>query len=81
MFLALDPADDAPCPVPMGKSKRYCLGTLLRNPIMVMLINLAQVSAWPRKDIGTQDSFQGSGKAGRPMCARSSQVQAPPVPP
>ena len=58
MFLALHPADDAPSPVPMGNSKGYGLRALLRDPVVVMLIHIAQVSFRPRKQAATQVSFK-----------------------
>ena len=63
MFLALHPADDAPCPVLMGNGKGDSLGALLRDPVIVMLIQLAQVSSGPGKQATTQDSFHVHGKA------------------
>ena len=56
MFLALHPADDAPSPAPMGNSKGYSLGAILRDPVIVMPIHLAQVSSWPRKHAASRDS-------------------------
>ena len=40
---ALDPANDAPCPMPMGQSQRHSLGAVLSDSVVVMLIDLAHV--------------------------------------
>lgn len=61
VFLTLHPADDAPCPVSMGQGQRDRLGTVLRDPVVIMLINLAQVSPWPRKQTATHHSLQVQG--------------------
>ena len=63
LYRTLVTADNPPCPVAMGDSKGYGLGTLLRDPVIVMLIHLAQVSSGPGKQATTQDSFHVHGKA------------------
>ncbi len=58
VFLALHAANDAPCPMQMGHSQRHRLSAVFRDPVVVMLVNLVQVSSWPRKETLTQDSLQ-----------------------
>jgi hypothetical protein len=53
VFLALHPTNDAPGPMSMGQRQRYRLGTVLRDPVVVMLIDLAQVCPWPREHATT----------------------------
>jgi hypothetical protein len=61
VFLTLHPADDAPCSVSMGHGERHRLGAVLCDPVVVMLVNFAQVSPWPRKQTATQHSLQVQG--------------------
>jgi hypothetical protein len=77
VFLPLHAADHAPCPVSMDQGRRHRLGTVLRDPVVVMLIDLAQVSPWPRKQTATQDSFQIQGDPARLTRGHSSPVRAP----
>jgi len=58
VFLALHPANDAPSPMSMGQRQRHCLGAVLRDPVVVMLIHFAQVSPRPGEQTATQYSFQ-----------------------
>lgn len=58
VFLTLHPTNNAPRSVSMRQGQRHRLRTVLRNPIVVMLIDLAQVSPRPRKQPAAPDSFQ-----------------------
>ena|SRR5712691_1196902 len=61
VFLTLHPADDPPRSVSMGYDQRYRLRAILRDPVVVMLINFAQVSRWPRKQTATHHSLDLQG--------------------
>ena len=58
VFLTLHPTNNAPRSVSMHQGQRHRLGTVLRDPIVVMLIDLAQVSPRPRKQPADQNSLQ-----------------------
>jgi hypothetical protein len=58
VFPTLQAALYAPGFVPMGQSQSHCFGTVLRDPIVVMLIHLGQGRSWPEKQTTTQGSFQ-----------------------
>jgi len=47
VFLALHPADHTPSPISMGQRQRHCLGAVLRDAVLVVLIDFAQVSRRP----------------------------------
>ena len=61
VFLTLHAADHPPCPVSMHQGQSHRFGTVLGDPVVVMLVNLAQVSPRPREQTATQDSFQIQG--------------------
>jgi len=62
VFFALHPANDTPCAVSIGDRQRYCFSTVLRDPVVVMLFNLAQISPRPREYTATQHSFHVQGE-------------------
>ena len=54
-FFTLHSANDAPCAISMGNCQDDTFGTVLRDPIIVMLIELAQIRRLPGK--GTVDFY------------------------
>jgi len=58
VFLTLHAPNNAPCSVAMGQCQCYCLGAIFCDPVVVMLIDSAQVGAGPRKRTTTQNSRQ-----------------------
>ncbi|MGA2145280.1 MAG: hypothetical protein ABSH49_09980 [Bryobacteraceae bacterium] len=62
VLLALHSADDAPCSVTMGHREHNSFGAVLRNPIIIVLVELAQGSPWPNKQTTAQYSLQVQGE-------------------
>jgi len=55
---ALHPPNDAPCPMSVGQSQRHGLGTVLCDPVVVVLLDFAHVGVRPCEKAKAQDSFQ-----------------------
>jgi len=58
VLLTLHAPNHAPFPVSMDQSERHRFGTVLSDPVVVMLIDLAQVSPRPGKQTAAKHPFQ-----------------------